>query len=172
VRAIVWIRLSPSSGGRQPSKTWRRRAGRASRKSTLWCARDTSPGIGTWPPPISPTSEMVWWGCAKWAGRHQRRAVAGEAGDAVDARGLDGFSQDHRRQDGGEPPGQHRLARPRWPSMRRLWSERLHSIYLCLGILESGRLQRATWRGNVVNYTGFTCALLPLDYCMAIIDLL
>jgi hypothetical protein len=27
----------------------------------LW-ASDTSPGIGTWPPPISPTSEVVGWG--------------------------------------------------------------------------------------------------------------
>jgi hypothetical protein len=25
-------------------------------------ASDPSPGIGTWPPPISPASEMVWWG--------------------------------------------------------------------------------------------------------------
>jgi hypothetical protein len=31
-------------------------------KRIPWCARDTSPGIGTWPPPISPASEMVWWG--------------------------------------------------------------------------------------------------------------
>jgi hypothetical protein len=30
-----------------------------------WCASDTSPGIGTWPPPISPASEIVWWGARK-----------------------------------------------------------------------------------------------------------
>jgi hypothetical protein len=24
-----------------------------------WCASGPSPGIGTWPPPISPTSERV-----------------------------------------------------------------------------------------------------------------
>jgi hypothetical protein len=38
---------------------------------------------------------------------------SGAAGDTVDARGLDGLSQDHGRQDGGEPPGQHGRARPR-----------------------------------------------------------
>ena len=46
------------------------------------------------------------------ARRHQRRAVAGEAGDAVDAQGPNGFGQGHRRQDGGESAGQHRRARP------------------------------------------------------------
>jgi hypothetical protein len=30
----------------------------------------------------------------------------------VDGRRLDGLSQDHHRQDGGEPPRQHRLPRP------------------------------------------------------------
>jgi hypothetical protein len=33
----------------------------------------------------------------KGAGRDQRRAGAGEASDAVDARGLDGFGQAHGR---------------------------------------------------------------------------
>jgi hypothetical protein len=46
------------------------------------------------------------------ADRDQRRAVAGEAGDAVDARGLDGLSEGHRRPEGGEPPGQHGRGRP------------------------------------------------------------
>jgi hypothetical protein len=31
----------------------------------------------------------------------------------VDACRLNGFGQGHRRQDGGEPPGQHRRASPR-----------------------------------------------------------
>jgi hypothetical protein len=31
----------------------------------------------------------------------------------VDVRGLKGFRQRHRRQEGGEPPGQPRLPRPR-----------------------------------------------------------
>ena len=39
-------------------------------------------------------------------------AAAGEAGDAVNTRGLDGLGQGHGRQDGGESAGQHRLARP------------------------------------------------------------
>jgi hypothetical protein len=70
-----------------------------------------SPGIGTWPPPISPASEMVWWGARH--GRVVTYAVrAPKAGDTVDARGLNGLGEGHRRQDGGEPPGQHRLARP------------------------------------------------------------
>jgi hypothetical protein len=43
-------------------KTWRRHAGRVSRQRTPWGVSDTSPGIGTWPPPISPASEMGWWG--------------------------------------------------------------------------------------------------------------
>ena len=55
---------------------------------------------------------MVWWG-ATGASRHQRGAVAGEACDTVDTRDLNGFGEGHRRQDGGEPPGQHRRARPR-----------------------------------------------------------
>jgi hypothetical protein len=50
---------------------------------------------------------------AKRAGRDPRRAVAGEAGDSMDTHSLNGLSEDHRRQDGGEPPCEHRLARPR-----------------------------------------------------------
>jgi hypothetical protein len=34
-------------------------------------------------------------------GRDQGRAAAGEACDTVDTRGLDGFGEGHRRQDGG-----------------------------------------------------------------------
>jgi hypothetical protein len=49
------------------------------------------------------------------AGGDQRRAIPGEAGDAVDACRLDGLGQSHRRQDGGEPSCQHRCARP-WRS--------------------------------------------------------
>jgi hypothetical protein len=44
------------------------------------------------------------------AGRHHGGAVAREAGDAMDAGRLKGFGQGHRRQAGGEPPRQHRLA--------------------------------------------------------------
>ena len=111
---IFYVRLS-SSGCRKTSRTWRRNSGNSSRKSTPWCARDTSPGLGTWPPPISSASERVWWGVRYGRARDQRCAVPGEARDAVNARGLNGLGQGHRRQDGGEPPGQHRCARP-WRS--------------------------------------------------------
>jgi hypothetical protein len=50
-------------------------------------------------------------GGATRAGRDLRRAVAGEAGLAVDARGLEGLGEGRRRQDGGEPPGRHLFAR-------------------------------------------------------------
>jgi hypothetical protein len=39
---------------------------------------------------------------ATWAGRDQRRAVAGKAGDAVDTRGLNGLGEGHRRPEGNE----------------------------------------------------------------------
>jgi hypothetical protein len=48
-----------SRGWRRTSRTWRVHSGRSSRKSVPWCASDTSPGIGSCQPPISPTSEMV-----------------------------------------------------------------------------------------------------------------
>jgi hypothetical protein len=65
------------------------------------------------PSPISPVAEMVWWGALQGPGRDPRRAVAGKADDAVDTRRLNGLGEGHRRQDGGEAAGQHRLARPR-----------------------------------------------------------
>jgi hypothetical protein len=51
-------------------------------------------------------------GRATRAGRDQRRPGAGEAGDAVDTRGVEGFRQGHRRQHGREAAGQYRFARP------------------------------------------------------------
>jgi hypothetical protein len=47
------------------------------------------------------------------SGGHQGGALAGEAGDAREARGLEGLGEGQRRQDGGEPPRQPRRARPR-----------------------------------------------------------
>jgi hypothetical protein len=49
-------------------------------------------------------------GGPKRAGGDQRRVAAGEAGDAVDARGINGRGGGQCRQDRGEPPGQHRLS--------------------------------------------------------------
>src|SRR5262245_37143603 len=48
----------------------------------------------------------------KGTGRDQRRALPGEAGHTVEARGLEGFRQGHGGQDGGEAPRQHRRAGP------------------------------------------------------------
>jgi hypothetical protein len=47
---------------------------------------------------------------AKRARHDAGGAVAGKAGHAVDARGVERFGQGHIRQDGGEPTRQHRLA--------------------------------------------------------------
>jgi hypothetical protein len=44
----------------------------------------------------------VMQGAAR-ASRDQGRAVTRQAGDAVDARGLNSFGQSQRRQDGGQP---------------------------------------------------------------------
>ena len=44
-------------------------------------------------------------GRAKRGGRDQRRAVADEAGDAVDARGLDRIRQGQGRENGGMMDG-------------------------------------------------------------------
>jgi hypothetical protein len=45
----------------------------AQRIRLLSYASDPSPGIGTCPPPISPTSALVWWGARN--GRVVTRAV-------------------------------------------------------------------------------------------------
>jgi hypothetical protein len=42
-------------------------------------------------------------GSAKRARCDQRRVVAGEASDAVDVGGLNGFNESHGRQDDGVP---------------------------------------------------------------------
>jgi hypothetical protein len=108
-----------SSGWRGPSSTWRVHSGSSSNKSAPWCARDTSPGIGTWPPPIRPTSERVWWG-----------ARQGSAVTRVDAGGVEGFQEGQRRQEGGAPVCQQRLARGRGPGSSTVWLERPHHLQL------------------------------------------
>jgi hypothetical protein len=42
----------------------------------------------------------------------ERRSQEWKAREIMDARGVDGFGQGHRRQNGCESAGQHRLARP------------------------------------------------------------
>ena len=51
-----------SSGWRSVSSVRRANSGSSSRKSTPWCASEISPGVIFEPPPMSPTSEMVWCG--------------------------------------------------------------------------------------------------------------
>jgi len=62
------------------------------------------------------------------AGRYQHHVGTGEADDAVDARRFQGIREGHRRQDGGEPLRQNRLAYPRGAEQRALWSERLQRV--------------------------------------------
>jgi hypothetical protein len=94
---------------------WQRHWGCASRKRTPWWASDTSPGIGMWAHADQPDIGDGVMGGAKGPGRDQGRPVAREAGDAVDARRLNGLGKGHRRQDDGQPPRQ-----PRFP---RYWAE-------------------------------------------------
>jgi len=61
--------------GRKPSGTGRGNSGRASSKRTPWWASDTSPGVGTCLPPISPASDNVWC-CATQALGHTAGASA------------------------------------------------------------------------------------------------
>jgi hypothetical protein len=51
---------------------------------------------------------------AKRARGDDRGLRAGEAGDAMNARGLQRFGETHRWQNGGQPPRQHRFPDPRW----------------------------------------------------------
>jgi hypothetical protein len=69
-------------------------------------------------------------GEAPRAGPDQYRAVAGEAHDAVDARGLDGFSAAHRGKDGGSRPANIDLPVPGGLRRSTLWSERLQGFPL------------------------------------------
>jgi hypothetical protein len=77
-----------------------------------WCASDTVAGHRHVLAPDQPDIGDGVMGGEKRPRRDQRRAVAGEAGDAVDAGGFDGFGEGHCRRDGGEPARQPQLARP------------------------------------------------------------
>jgi hypothetical protein len=89
-----------SSGGRQTSTSWRRHADRASRQRSPWCARAPRHRHLTPADPPHVRDGMV--GGATRAGDNQRRAVAGEANDAVATRGLNGLGEGHRRPEGDE----------------------------------------------------------------------
>jgi hypothetical protein len=62
-------------------------------------------------PRVASDREIV--GDVTQSGDHAYSAVAGETGDAMDARGVDGLGEGRRLQDGGEPPRQPRLPSPR-----------------------------------------------------------
>jgi hypothetical protein len=78
-------------------------------------------------------------GDPKWAGGDQRGAVAGEAGNAVDVRGLEGFGEGHGRLDGGEPPAQHRF-----PRARR--AEQEEDVWVTTPASPSGLSYRGAWQ--------------------------
>jgi hypothetical protein len=68
--------------------------------------------------PVAPTDPPrvrngVVGGAARAHG-DQGRAIAGAAGDAMDARGLQGFGEAPRGQDGGQPARPPRRPHPRW----------------------------------------------------------
>jgi hypothetical protein len=95
-------------------------------------------------------------GGATRAGRHQRRAVAREAGDAVDARGLKGFRQRHRQQDSGQPPRQHRLPHRMYTEQEEI---RVRTP-ACISTSREGRLQ---CRRNEPTLKGEKSADLPVE---------
>jgi hypothetical protein len=68
--------------------------------------------------PLRPAVAPGSWGNPAQVHDGDIRALAGAAGDARDARGLQGPGQGLGQQDGGQPPGQHRLARPWGPGRR------------------------------------------------------
>jgi hypothetical protein len=89
-----------------------------------WCASDTSPGIGTWPPPIRPASEMGWWGARN--GRVVTKAVRSPVSPATlwirvvsmaSASVIAGRMVVSRRASMGVPA-------PGGPMRRTLWSQR------------------------------------------------
>lgn len=58
-----------------------------------WCASDSAPGIGICPPPISSTSEIVWWGAGK--GRVVTREVQSPGRPATQWMSVDSISTGH-----------------------------------------------------------------------------
>ncbi len=67
---------------------------------------------------------------AEGAGGDDGGTPTRQASDAMDAGGLQGFHQAHRRQDGGQAPRQPRRARSWGLRSRTLWSECLHRVQL------------------------------------------
>ena len=92
----------------QTSKTWWRNSGSYPESARHGGSAIPRLALAWGPRRSAPHPRSHPMRCATRPGCHPRRAVAGEPGDAVDARGLTGLGKGHRRQDGGEPPHQHR----------------------------------------------------------------
>ena len=107
-RDWILVRLS-SSGWRRTSRTWRRNSGHEEHAMVGQRHFTRHQHVA---PADQPRIRDGMMGGATRESRHQRGAVAGAAGDTMDACGLNGLGEGHRRQDGGESAGQHRLARP------------------------------------------------------------
>ena len=96
-----------AAGAARPGRD-RANSGSSSRKRTPRCARVTSPGRGCAPPPTRPCGRDRVVRCAE-------RALGGqpgpaEPGDALDLGDLERLVECRRREDAGQPPGQHGLA--------------------------------------------------------------
>ena len=115
------IATTPSSSGcRSASSVGRGNSGSSSSSSTPWCARLASPGPDAGPAAddrgrrrrVVRRAERA--ACARAALRRQ------EPGDGVDPRDLERRVGAERRQDPGQPPREHRLARARRPGEQQV----------------------------------------------------
>jgi hypothetical protein len=91
-------------------------------------ARATPPGVGPWPPPIRPASEMVWWGARH--GRVVTNAVRSPVRPAT--RWIRVVSRASARVIAGRIVVSRRASidwpAPGGPRRRTLWAERLHLL--------------------------------------------
>src|ERR687897_1907325 len=113
VAATREIVTCPSSRGwRKASSAVRLNSGNSSRKSTPWCASDTSPGRGLLPPPASLEVVTVW--CPERPPRDERPVALPTR--AVDLGHFDALLHGERRQYSRHPACQHCLPRARRPT--------------------------------------------------------
>ena len=102
----MWI-TPDSSGSRSTSRTRRSHSGNSSRNSTPWCASEISPGRGSLPPPTSATALAVW--CGARNGRHPQAFGRNRPASDEIAALASASSSDKRRQETGQPLGEHGL---------------------------------------------------------------
>jgi hypothetical protein len=108
------------------------RSGRSANHRMSWCASDTSPGSGIWPPPIGPTAELGC--CGARQGRPVTRAVRPSVRPAT--RGIRVVSTAAATRIAGGMVVRRRASldvpAPGGPRRRTLWSECLLDLQLCL----------------------------------------